>query len=222
MAIKDELFQSTLENLYRILGLLKQPDKDKHVIAAEGTIDEAYQKLTGADAMLFKSLGSEELINVLSTNNLLDREKAFVLGVLFKTDSELQAAMGNDAKSISLKIKALNLLIEAALELDVDNANPYIEELKEELSDYELSTKTKWRLFNYDWVWDNFAEAEDRLFSLLEEFGASAELELQAKEFYANLREKEREELELGNLPYEELDEGQKAFEERFLELKSG
>ncbi len=221
MAIKDELFQSTLENLYRILGLLKQPDKDKHVIAAEATIDEAYQKLTGAEAMLFKSLGSEELIDILSTNNMLDREKAYVLGVLFKADSELQAAMDN-SKSVGLKIKALNLLIEAALELDVDNANPYIEELKEELAGYKLSTKTKWRLFSYDWVWGNFAEAEDRLFSLLKEFGASSEIELQAKEFYKSLREKEKEELEKGNLPYEELDEGQKAFEERFLELKVG
>ena len=221
MAIKDELFQSTLENLYRILGLLKQPDKDRHIIAAEKTIDEAYQKFTGAEAILFKSLGSEELIDILSTNDILDREKAYVLGVLFKADSELQAAMANP-KSISLKFKALDLLIEAALELDVDNANPYIEELKEELADYELSTKSKWRLFNYDWVWGNFAEAEDRLFGLLEEFGANSEIELQAKEFYTDLREKEKQELIKGNLPFEELDEGQKAFEERFLELKSG
>ena len=221
MAIKDELFQSTLENLYRILGLLRQPDKDRHVIAAEKTIDEAYQKLTGADAMLFKSLGSEELIEILSTNNMLDREKAYVLGVLFKTDAELQAAMGNP-KSISLKKKALDLLLEAALELDVDNANPYIEELKEELTDVDLSAKTKWRLFNYDWVWGNFAEAEDRLFALLEEFGPSPKIESQAEEFYQNLKEKDAKELENGNLPFEELDEGQKAFEERLLELKSG
>ena len=220
MGLKDELFQSTIESLERILGLLSGADKSKHIAEAEKTIDIAYQKFTGADAFLFKSLGSEELIDILSTNNSLDREKAFVLGVLFKADAELAVAK-NNSNAILLKIKALDLLIEAALELDVDNANPYIEQLKEELGDYNLPDKTQDRLFEYDRVWGNYADAEDRLFDFLANRGASQELLILVREFYAGLKEKTKEDLERGGLPFEELDEGLNAFEEQFKTYKT-
>jgi len=220
VGLKDELFQSTIESLQRVLALLGGADKAKHIAEAEKIIDDAYQKFTGADAFLFKSLGSEELINILSTNNSLDREKAFVLGVLFKADAELADAK-NNSNAVLLKMKALDLLIEAALELDVDNANEYIEQLKVELKDYDLSEKTEERLFEYDRVWGNYAEAEDRLFGFLANRGASQELLKLVREFYAELKTKEKEDLEKGGLPFEELDEGLNAFEEQFSQQKT-
>ena len=217
MPLKDDLIERTLEQLAEVVRELRSAHAVRAADDAETFLNDAYQSHTGTQAELLKKLSSQQLLSILSSAGVIDREKAFLMAALFQAEAEL-ALVRNTGNSDELKLKAYDLYLEAALaELDVDDLDTYIAALSEELDAFVLPEVTQWRRFEYAWLTGNFAEAEDKLFGLLDVTLAShgavtPQLEDRGRKFYLTLQNTPEEKLEAGGLPLEEVKEGATAF----------
>ena len=213
MPLKDDLIQQTLKQLAATLQALSGPSDPQALEKAETSLKDAYRQHTGTEAALFRQLPSDQLLGVLSSAGVLDREKAYLIATLFQTEVALQEKVG-EGSPVSLQLKALDLYLEAALaELDVDDLNDKIAGLSAELSGFVLPEATEWRLFEFAVMQGDYAEAEDRLFRLLETLGPTPEVTQRGQRFYGRLRTFPEEKLAVGGLPLNEVEEGHATFE---------
>ncbi|CAN5804919.1 hypothetical protein BH24DEI2_BH24DEI2_02210 [soil metagenome] len=217
MPIKDDLIERTLEQLAEVVRALSGVGATHNTGAAETALQEAYRAHTGADATLFRSLPSDQLVTVLSSAGVLDREKSFLLATLFELEATLARTTG-ETVPVTLQLKAFDLFLESALaELDFDTLDGDIARMRSELADFVLPAATQWRVFDYDVLRGHYADAEDGLFALLETFGASAPLATRGRSFYHSLQAKNDDALNAGGLPRAEVAEGLANFEARLV-----
>ena len=216
MPLKDDLIERTLEQLAEVVrDLTKVHQRER----AEAFLQGAYQEHTGTDASLLKQLPSEQLLGILSSAGTVDREKAFLMGALFQAEAQVQLQQG--VSGTAWQLKALDLHLEAALaELDLDEVDTQISFLVGELSAFALPAVTEWRLFEYARFRGAYAEAEDRLYALLEQQGYSEVLAQKGNQFYQTLLNTPLEKLESGGLPRAEVVEGLASFEAELADLK--
>ena len=213
MPLKDDLIQQTLKQLAATLQALSGPSDPQGLEQAETSLQEAYRQHTGSEPALFRQLPSDQLLGVLSSAGILDREKAYLMATLFETEVALLKKVG-EGSPVTLQLKALDLYLEAALaELDVDDLNDKIARLSAELSGFVLPEATEWRLFEFAVMQGDYAEAEDRLFRLLETLGLTPEVAQRGQRFYGRLRALPEEKLAAGGLPLAEVEEGRATFE---------
>lgn len=215
MPIEDDLIERTLEQLAEVVRALSGVGATQNIAVAETALQEAYREHTGAEATLFRSLPSDQLLTVLSSAGVLDREKSFLLAKLFELETALARATG-ETVPVALQLKAFDLYLESALaELDFDTLDDDLGRVREELADFVLPAATQWRVFDYDVLHGRYADAEDALFALLETFGPSDELAGRGRSFYHSLQAKTDTALDAGGLPRSEVDEGLANFEAR-------
>lgn len=212
MPLKDDMILRSLEQLAEVVRALAGTASSQTLEEAEVTLTRAYRQHTGSEATLFRQLPSEQLISVLSSAGALDKEKAYLIASMFDVDARLQQAKGG-APPVGLQLKALDLHLAAAnADLDVEDNDEQIDKLLGELDGYILPEKTLWRLFDYQVIRGEYAEAEDGLFGLLETLGATPEVLTRGEQFYAHLRKISDAKLEAGGLPRDEVEEGANAF----------
>lgn len=216
--LKDDLIQQTLKQLAATLQALSGPSDPQVLEKAEISLKDAYRKHTGTEAALFRQLPSDQLLGVLSSAGVLDREKAYLIATLFQTEVALQEKVGEGSaaknSSVGLQLKALDLYLEAALaELDVDDLNDKIADSSAELSGFVLPEATEWRLFEFAVMRGDYAGAEDRLFRLLNDLGPTPAVTQRGQRFYSRLRTLPDEKLAVGDLPRAEVEEGQATFD---------
>ena len=217
MPLKDDLILRSLEQLAEVVRALAGNVSTQAIEEAEATLANAYHQHTGSEARLFRQLPSEQLLSVLSSAGALDKEKAYLIGSMFSVDARLEQVKGNDAP-VNLQLKALDLHLAAAnAELDVEDNDEQIERLLGKLSVYVLPDATQWRLFDYAVISKNYADAEDKLFGLLERLGTTQAVQERGEAFYAHLRKMNDATLEAGGLPRDEVEEGSSAFAARFV-----
>lgn len=215
MPLKDDLIQRTLEQLADVVRALSGLKSTQNIAAAEAALQEAYREHTGADATLFRQLSSDQLLRVLSSAGVLDREKSFLIATLFEAESTLAQAKGERAP-VALQLKAFDLYLEAALaELATDTIDDTIAGMQRALAEFVLPEATQWRLLDYEVLRGRYAAAEDELFALLEQFGPSDFLNKRGRSFYRDLQARSDAELSAGGLPRAEVEEGLANFEAR-------
>ena len=213
MPLKDDLLQRTLDQLAEVVRSLASLQQANDFDEAEAVLQEAYRKHTGSEAALFRRLPSEQILSVLSSAGVVDRDKSFLIATLFKTEAALREARGEDVQ-VGLQVKALDLYLEAALaELDTDELPGNIAQLEQQLASYALPVATQWRLFEYSRFLRRYDDAEDKLFDLLEQLGPTDEVTTRGRRFYTALLATPPERLEAGGLPLAEVREGATAFE---------
>lgn len=226
MPLKDDLIERTLEQLAEVVRDLRGMHAQRAAQEAERFLQDAYQEHTGTQAELLKRLSSQQILNILSSAGTIDREKAFLMGALFQAEAQL-AIVRDSGDADELKLKSYDLYLEAALaELDVEDLDDYIAALETELDAFVLPEETSWRRFEYAWLRGNFAEAEDKLFDLLELTLANhneptARLEDRGRKFYLTLQNTSEEKLVAGGLPLEEVREGSSAFNDALVRATS-
>lgn len=213
MPLKDDLIQRTLEQLAEVVRELRGLHAEQAAKDAESFLKDAYQTHTGTEGELVRRLPSDQLLSILSSAGTVDREKAFLMAALLQAEAALAALRGESTTGLNLK--AFDLYLEAALaELDLDDLDGYIAGLDLELADFVLPEATLWRRFEYAWLRGNYAEAEDRLFGLLEASPESdAKLRDRGRTFYLTLQNTPEAKLDAGGLPMAEVKEGAEAFE---------
>ena len=146
----------------------------------------------------------------------LDPERAATIGRLLAVEGEIHEGRGDPRTSYYVRRQALRLLIEGWLAGDAATrraAGEDIPPLLDALAPYALPDVTVRRLVEYHEMAGEFARAEDALFDLADQ-GDEGALDL-GLAFYARLRSRSDDELERGNLPRAEIEEGEAELRER-------
>ena len=113
--------------------------------------------------------------------------------------------------------KSLEGFYKAYTEDDETNSK-YLDDAVEvagELSNYELSLDMDKKILKFYELANKFDKAEDTLFYILRKTNNDGSMILEGMRFYNRLKERELDELILGNLPIEEVEDGISELERR-------
>jgi hypothetical protein len=213
MPLKDDLHLRTIEALARTLTYLAGRVDD---VAAAGQVqaqlERIYREHLGVGGDVIRRLSSDQLVEVLSSTGDLEGDRAYVLAALLEVDA---ATPGTDEpRRVSLRVRALDLYAEAGVaRVGQSDLPERVRRLRAALLEYQLPNASYARLLRYLVADDRLAEAEDLLFEWLEEAGPCAAVVDTGRGFYESLLAAEDADLERGDLPRDEVVEGQALFE---------
>lgn len=192
--------------LTRLAGLARDGRQEEASTMAE----EAFQKLTGADACEVISMSETELLARLIQNGPAQavEAKAFMLATLLKTKADLIAAEGKLQESRGCYLKGLHLLLDVFGRVEIEERPdfvPAVEAFLSGLRDEPLPPLTNALLMQHYERTGEWAKAEDAFFGVLDAEPATIELLDFGRSFYQRLLKWDDDTLAAGNLPREEV-----------------
>lgn len=190
--------------------------------AALYEISQAGKTLLGLDMTLLRVLDDRQIVEFLTTSDGLDSGRCLVIAELFLQEGEITALVGDAEESLRDHIKSLSLFLSALAENEQLRSETYfskVEDLRQRLSAASLPGHVTLKLCRYCEQRGDYAKAEDLLFALLETgYPGIAEA---GRAFFARLLALSDAALQQGNLPRNEVVEGQRDFEKRLLAAKA-
>ena len=183
----------------------------KDFTAAHKLIDEQSKQVFGMGIGFMRSVPEQTLLSMLTSFDMLDTEKCWLLAILLKTEGDIYEDQGNASESYYSYIRSLNLFLEVLLLGTTSSGRsivPEIEDLLSRLSDYDLPIRTKLLLFRYFDHAHEYARAEGLLFEMLEEGDSEGDILDQGIGFFQRLKRKNDVELKAGNFSREKVEEG--------------
>lgn len=168
-------------------------------------IETASKTIVGIDLNLINMLGIEDILKLLKTSDVY-AGRCLITAELLKEYANILELKNNSNKNLYLK--SLYLYIEALLTKELPTPEDYYSKVNQliiKLQDLEFPFDLKYKLFEYYEINNQYSKAEDILFELLEE--NSNIIHDKAILFYKRLQRKTNEELNIGNLSREEVDE---------------
>jgi tetratricopeptide (TPR) repeat protein len=205
------MIQQLSRVLIHVLHLREVKDYD----GALTYIDDVFKQALGFSSDLINSVPDETLLAMLTSFDVLDIEKCFLVANLLKAEGDIYVDQGDFDTSYYRYLRSLYLFF-AILFSDNSINDPdifvEIEGLLDKLEDYDLPVEIKSQLFQYYERTGRYSRAEDVLFELLEEGDKENEPESNLVEqgiaFYERLLRKKDTELVAGNFSWEEVREG--------------
>jgi len=183
----------------------------KDYTAGQNLIDEQCKQLLGVGIGFVHSIPEETLLSMLTSFGTLNTEKCWLLASLLKAEGDIYLDQGNSDNSYYSYLQSLNLFPEVLL-LDATISGtdfvPELEGLLYKLSEYELPTSTKLKLFQYFDQSGKYARAEDILFDMLQIGPPDRDVLALGIAFYQRLKRKSDAGLKAGNFSRAEVEEG--------------
>jgi hypothetical protein len=183
----------------------------KDYTAAHQLIDEQSKQILGMGIGFMRSVPEETLLSMLTSFDMLDTEKCWLLAILLKAEGDIYEDQGNASESYYSYIRSLNLFLEVML-LGTNSSDrsvvPEIDELLSRLNDYDLPIRTKLLLFRYFEHVHEYARAEELLFEMLETSGPDEDTLAYGTSFYQQLLKKSDATLSADNFSKEKAIEG--------------
>jgi len=208
-----------VEQLAKTLGAVLVLKKARRFDEAELAVSEAAKNLVGLDVRTLLALPLEQIVTLFSPVGSLDAGKCLVVAEILYEDGDVKSLKGDEAAAYRSRIRALGLLLEVSgresLERipDPDKYLRKIETLIEFLSAYAPVPEIQERLIPHFERQGELARAEDVLFELID--AGHEEAVAPGIELYERLLSKTDEELERGDLPRSEVEEGLSQLRER-------
>jgi hypothetical protein len=213
--LKNDYIMRIIEQFINAMALILRYQKADEYEKALQTTGDTFTKIFGAGSDFFNSLADQDLINLLKTNGALDKDKTIMIAALLKIEGDLFESQKNSDESSHRYLKSLNLYLESYLNdnpngraqtISTDYYND-IENLLQKLDSYELPPQTKNRIWQYFEKEGKYSRAEDLLYELYEETPED-DLFGQGISFYDRLMQKNDQQLNAGDLPRDEVEEG--------------
>lgn len=176
-------------------------------------IQNAFSSMFRLNSMFFDSVSIENLLDILRVNGVIERDKAIIISKLLEEEAEILENLGKSDESFYLYVKSLNLFLEAFIcdrEAELVSYFDDIDIIFDKVSEYKLPVGVLIGLVSYFEEKGLYDSGEDMLFELLDNTGNSIDALEAGIRFYKKLLNKSDEELEEGNLPREEIEEGLK------------
>lgn len=241
MPMRDELIQRAIQQLaITFARLISRHGAIGSVEAGvlRSEIEALYPAFLGTSAALLRRLGTEDILGVLRTAGYVDGERAYLLGALFEAEAELLVAEGDgvasdgggsDPEVTSLRLRALDLVLEAGIEeLGEPDIPERVERLRTAVTRATRPAASWERLHRYFAMNGAYARAEDALFAWLDALGSTGSDDRQVTyltevggSFYRSLADVDDATLEAGGLPRDEVGEGRASFEESLSALQA-
>ena len=213
--LQNDYIMRLITQFINAVALLRRYQKAEEYEKALQTTGDTFTKLFGVGSDFFNSLSEENLINLLHTGGVLDRDKTVIIAALLKIEGDVYDAQEKSDESFHRYLKSLHLYLESYL-YDNPGARPQsvpadyygdVEELLRKLDGYELPQYIKNRLWQYYEREGNYSRAEDLLYELYEDSPDNFIFD-QGLAFYDRLLQKSDQQLDAGDLPRDEVEEG--------------
>jgi hypothetical protein len=205
-----------IDQLIQVLSKILFNKDNQNYKAALEEIHVTYKSLLGFDPHLIHSLTDSEIIALLKIGERFEVEKCYAIANLLKIEAEILEEH-DFSTAYPLFQKSLSLFIETVIsgnDVELENCNDEIDCIYQKIESYIILPGLKYKLFQYYEHQGRFSKAEDILFELIE--AGYPNIQAESEAFFKRLRTKSDEELILGNLPRNEVEEGLREILKRF------
>ena len=145
MSQRDYILRIT-EEFGSVLAQILYDKQYKDYAAAHKLIDEQSKQIFGMGIGFMRSVPEETLLSMLTSFDVLDTEKCWLLALLLKAEGDIYEEQGNTSESYYSYVRSLDLFLEV-LSLETGSSEksvvPEIDELLSRLSDYDLPVRTR-------------------------------------------------------------------------------
>lgn len=218
--IRRDYILRMIEEFAQAIARIRLLKRGQQWSEASTSLDDEFQKLTGAGAEAVANLSDTELLARLTSGEVTQavHQKTLILVSLLTEAGDVATARGNPDEGQQYNLKALHLLLDVlgrGETFESPEFVPKVEALASALKETEIPVRTNVMLMQHYERTGEFAKAEDALFRVLEaepdhpgalEFGMT---------FYRRLLSQSDAALSDGNLPRTEVEQGMKELADR-------
>ena len=212
------------DHMKEVENTLKLVTEEVDTNILNGDIEEAKEKVNKQlKALVGLDIGTVDIFSFNSIEEHLSKdiqynaEKFIAFACLMKLEGKISNIENKENSKIQYYEKSLEGFYKAYTEDDETNSK-YLDDAVEvagELSNYELSLDMDKKIFKLYELANKLDKAEDTLFYMLRKTNNDGSMILEGMRFYNRLEERELDELELGNLPMAEIEDGISELEKR-------
>lgn len=203
-----------MREIENVLTLTRE-EVDKNIIngdieKAKENVNKELKALVGIDIGTIDIFSFNTIEGFISKEMHYNAEKFIAFGSLMRLQALISTKENNESSKIQYYEKSLEGFYKAYME-DDEISPKYLHEAAEvanELSNYELSLEMDKKIFKIYELTNKFDKAEDTLFYMLRKTNNDRNIILEGMKFYNRLKEKDYDELSLGDLPIEEIEDG--------------
>ncbi|MDT8716291.1 hypothetical protein IAI10_06450 [Clostridium sp. 19966] len=208
--IKNDLFSEKMKRLGEVIEKIIACNKNNQYEASNEILNEAYKELLGIDMNLVNRLSYEDIVAFIGAYETSQSMKLIILGELLNLDANVKDKMNQHNTYINLCFKSLYAYLNSIMN---DNTSTEICDKKvavllDILDAYEIDFKYKLQIIKYYELTGKFDLAEDLIYELLDSGEDKNEILDIGIGFYDSIKNKSKEELNNGNLPLSEVNEG--------------
>jgi hypothetical protein len=142
------LIEQFAEALSKLLKLKESENYDK----ALSLIGQTYKELLGFDSLFINSFGTEDLISIISTDEVPDVNKCIIIATLLKEEGEIYEAQNQLDISRMRYLKSLDFFLRGSLsegKITLDTNLYDLEKIVDKLGEENLPSDVKKRLSQY-------------------------------------------------------------------------
>ncbi len=214
MLTKDYIMRM-IDTLVRVIERLLELKRGNNTAEGFLEIDRVTKEYFGFDRKFIDSMSDAQLVKMISNSETLLAPNCYLLGTLFKEESDLYKIQKDEEKSLEMNERSLFFFVKGLKNNPVlieDGHLKSVDEVVERLKDKEINIDTEECMFFYFEFRGKFDEAENLIFDLID---YDPKYLNDGIKFYKRLIEKPDEILEQGNLPRLEVEESLTQLEER-------
>jgi len=213
--IERDYIMRMIDILSKVLARALFLRKSLEFPKAADELAAAARNLLGLDHDLILLMSDAQLIELLSTDELLGASKCYTLGMLLKEDAELSLEQGKQEEAAALLTKSASLLLTSFLGADtpvVPAHQTSVDEAIARLGSIRSPSPIALKLLDYYERTGRYDKAEDLLFDRLDD---DPEFLRKGLALYERLLAHTDEDLMRGNLPRTEIEEGRRELQQR-------
>jgi hypothetical protein len=206
--IRNDYIMRLIEQFAQALAkiLFKKENNEQVIIK----LDDLSKQYLGIDIQMLNSMTSDEILSLFTINGDLYFVKCFMAAELFRKECEANELIGASYDSnFGNYLKSFLLYFESIFNIyELQNSDVFIiiQKIINIISNYNLPSSVKFKIFQFYELSNNFAAAENIIFELVDDkYDKFCE---EGINFYQRLLTRNDEELEKGNLPRIEILEG--------------
>jgi len=206
MLTKDYIMRM-IDTLVRVIERLLELKRGNNTEEGFLEIDRMTKEFFGFDRKFIDSMSDSQLIKMISNSETLMAPNCYLLGMLFKEESDLYNIQKDEGKSLEMDERSLYFFVQGLKSTHVliepdhlKNIDAVVERLDGKAIDIETEESL---LFYYEFS-GKYDDAENLIFDLID---FDSKYLHEGIKFYERLLEKPDEDLEKGNLPRQEAEE---------------
>ena len=209
--LRDDYIMRMIEQLGQALAQALKLGNLGQFQQALMSLDQACHQFFGLDMKLLNDLDQDYLLAMMTTDGILDTDKALIAAELLNAEGDLYAEAHQPNEAARRHLKALYLLA-SAFETDsgatLPGRPPLLQPLQDKLTAYELPAATLQKLFDHYEYTGRYDKAEDMLYERLHLYGFDRRAVRVGIGFYHRLLAHSDAELAAGGLPRDEVEYG--------------
>lgn len=204
---EDTLLRMLVSAIAETIARLAQLKTAGYYQEAIEVIDHNLEELLGLKADLVRQLDDQHIIDMLTTNGVLDFARLYYVAELFRQEGKIHAQRRDQKRKHSSQIRALNLFIEVGFSVENEflEADDHIDELFDSLGK-DITEDTLFKLFDYYEQVGAFDRAEEAMNLMLEITENNPDILTEQRNFYQRLLAESDEELEAGGISREKIE----------------